>query len=359
MIANAERLGVKRSGVWALSVPVALAVVIIALVPPARAGVIVGLDPTGGGGANPATTIDTSQLTWAPGNVLAINALPSGFNPAAPNGGFNAGPSTVEYQALLQGINGVTRTGGSVAVVNQQNDTTPANGGDIVLGGVSTGRELFITASFRETLAFNSATNTVTASFAPGTPNNGTIYDAPAGTFKNFAGLGSSPPASAIPILTGSVIASGSEGNFGGTFHVTSTAPVAFNQYGGDVAAQAFYSGKLTLPGTGSTFVPVQVTSANPAYFLSNLPIVQLSFPSISTALPFNSVEPSQLVNGTTPNFGAINQVSGPDVQFQAQAANDFSVVPEPSSIILALSAATMIPSFLYLRWRRSRKTDA
>ncbi|MBV8266266.1 MAG: PEP-CTERM sorting domain-containing protein, partial [Planctomycetaceae bacterium] len=73
----------------------------------------------------------------------------------------------------------------------------------------------------------------------------------------------------------------------------------------------------------------------------------------------FNSVSPSQNLFGTTPNFGAINQVSGPDVQLQAQAANDFVAIPEPSSIIPALTAATMIPSFLYLRCRRSRKTDA
>jgi hypothetical protein len=334
-----------------MSVPVALAVVIMALAAPARAGVVVGLDPTGGGGANPANTINATQLTWAPGNVLAIGAVS--------NGAFNTTtPVTIEYQALLQGINGTTQTGGTVAVVGQQNDTTPANGGDIVLGGVSTGRELFITASFQERIA-SPAPGTLTFSFAPGAPNTVTIYDAPAGTFKNFAGLGSSPPAGAIPILTGSVIPSGAEGNYGGSFTVTSTSSTTpLNNYPGDTAAQAFWAGTHTVSGSGSTFVPVKVNSVDPAFLQSTPPLIELSFSSISSALPFNSVEPSQMVNGIpTSALGPLNGFSGPDVLFQAQASNDF-LVPEPSSIIPALTAATMIPSFLYLRYRRSRKTD-
>jgi len=352
MIANAERLGVKRSGVWALSVPVALAVVIMALVAPARAGVVVGLDPTGGGGAIAANTIDTSQLSWAPGNVLAIDSVNNGvFNTTT--------PVEIKYQALLGSINGTTRTGANVSVDGQQNDST-VDGGQIRLGGTGTGRELFVTANFRETLAVNAATNTLTFSFAPGPPNTLNIYDAPAGTFKNFAGLGSSPPASATSILSGSVIPSGLEGKYGGSFTVTSTSPTLINQYGGDTTAQAFWSTTNSVSGSGSTFVPVKVNSVDPAFFLSTPPIVELSFNSISAALPFNSVEPSQLVLGTTTTgtLGALNGFSGPNVLFQAQASNDF-VVPEPSSIIPALTAATMIPSFLYLRWRRSRKTDA
>jgi len=331
---------------------------------PAWAGSNVVFDPTGGNGANKGVTINASQFTWAPGNAVALGAITPGAGPTL------GSTFELKYQAILGGINGTTQNGGGVSVFSQQSDGTPANGGEIVTGGPgggATGREVVITADFRETLAsINSAggQNTLTFNLVPTGTNLVNIYDAPAGTALNFAGTGFQ---NGTLIMQGHVVQNGAEGSYASTFTTPTTgtgsptSPVNFDQYSGDSAAQAFWGSTKTTSGTGSTFIPVVLdpTMTNSAFFPAGGPLAfQLTFPSVSTADPFNSVSPSKLFFGsaTPPSIGAINGFSGTDIQFQVLAANDF-IVPEPASIIQALAAITMIPTFLYVRRRRSRTT--
>lgn len=268
MAVTAGRSTIKQAGLRSLIGPVVLAVLVGALVVPARAGTEILFDPTGGGGANPATTISTSQFTWAPGNALAIGAITPGAGPV------EGTTFELKYQAILGGINGTTLTNNGVSVVGQQTDTTPANGGEIITGGVATGRQLTVVADFFERITGVTSAGgqtTVTVGLASGPTNSFTIYDQAAGTAKNFAGTGFN---TGTPILTGHVIPTGLEGTFSSTFTSPASgtgspgSPVAFNQYGSDAAALAFWAATKTTSGTGSTFVPVAVDHVDPAYFL-------------------------------------------------------------------------------------------
>jgi len=341
-----------RAGLGALILPLTAVALVAVLAAPVRAGVTVRFDPTGGGGVNPGVTINASQFTWAPGNAVAIGAITPGSGP-------NVGTTfELKYQAILLGINGTTQLGGGVSITSQQNDTTPANGGEIRAGTTDTGREVTITADFREVITAKDADGTLHFALVAGAPNVVSIYSALAQTAKNFAGTGFD---AGTLILQGSVIQNGIEGSYASVFKTSPNAPVAFNQYpaASDAAANAFWAGTSTTSGTGSTFLPVQIdpTKTNAAFFPTGGPgIFQLTFPSISTADPFNSVEPSKtFFGGTTPSLGATNGFSSTDVQFQVLASNDFAV-PEPASIVSTLTAATLIPAFLYLRRRRSSK---
>jgi len=355
----------RKSAFRALIVPIAAAA-LVALAVPSWAGTTVRFDPTGGNGANPGTTINAAGFSWAPGNAVAIGAITPGVGPVVGT------TFTLKYQAILQGISGTTLNGGAVLVASQQNDTTPVNGGEIVTtgaGGASTGKELTITAVFQERIT---AVDTVsqpgfaklTFSFVPGAPNLVSIYDAPAGTAKNFAGTGFD---AGTLILQGSVVQNGLEGPYQSTFSTQTTGTTAFNQYSAasDPDAAAFWAGKSTTSGTGSTFLPVQIdpTKTNTSFFPTSGPsFIQINFPSVSTADPFNSVSPSKtFFGGTTPNLfgtGTVNGLTGTDIQFQVLAANDFTV-PEPAAIVQALTAASLLPMFLCIRRFRSRKTAA
>jgi hypothetical protein len=352
----------RRMGLPALILSLTMA----ALVAPARAGSVIRFDPTGGGGVNPGVTILTSQFSYAPGNALGIGAI-------TPGTGFVQGTTfELKYQAILGSIAGVTVNGGGVAVVGQQTDLAPSNGGEIITGGIggaATGREVTITADFRERIVSSTVSGgqiNLTFALDPTGPNVVSLYSAPAGTAKNFLGTGFD---AGVLIARGSVIQNGIEGTYSSNFSTPTTgsgsptSPVAFDQYGADAAALAFYSAITTTSGTGSTFLPVAINPAftNAAYFPAGAPaFFQLTFPSVSAADPFSSVEPSRaFFGGTAPNIGAINGVSGPNIQFQVQAANDFVSVPEPTSIIPALTAFAAIPLVLGFRRRRSSKQGA
>jgi len=344
----------------------ALAVAIVAaLTPTARAGQTIRFDPLGGGGVSQTTTIQTAQFTWAPGNSVAVGAVP-----------LQVGKSfTLLYQALLGGISGTTLAGGGVSVVQEQTDTTPPNSGEIIAGTTFTGREVTIAAQFQEVITGINTVDgqtTVTFSLSPTGPNNVSIYSAPAGTAKNLAGTGftNTSLTGGTPILTGHVVQTGIEGTFASTFTFPTTgqgspsSPVLFDQYGSDYPGGAPtlngtggpYPGVFTLSGTGTSFVPVQVDTANAAYFPNLTPanIFQLTFGSVSATTPFNAVSPSrQFFTGVNPVLGTVNGVNGRDFQFQTQAANDFvAAVPEPATLSMAVSGLGLL-GLVGLRARR------
>jgi len=356
---------------WFFLAPATLAVVFGLASSQAQAGNVIVFDPTGGGGANGNATINATQFTYAPGNALAIGAITPGVGPVVGT------TFELKYQAILGGISGTTQIGNlGVSVVSQVTDTTPVNGGNIQAGAVNTGREVTIVADFREVITgmtVQGGNNVFTFALAPGGPNNVSIYSAPAGTAKNLAGTGFN---TGTLILSGTVVPSSSEGTYTSSIAIPNTgpgspsSPVLFDQYAGDYpggvvtanGAGGPYPGIFTLSGSGSTFLPVAVNFTNPLYFpgLGTPSLLNINFPSISAAVPFNSVSPSMNFTGTIPNIGTVNQLNGRDAQFQAQAANDFvAAIPEPSSVISALTAAVLIPGFVFASRRRQNKAIA
>lgn len=361
-------LRMRRTGLGALILPLIAVALVAVLAAPSWAGQTVLFDPTGGGGVDPTKTIKADGFTWAAGNAVAIGAITPGVGPV------QGTTFELKYQAILGAISGTTVSGSGVSVVAQTNDTTPSVpplGGSIITGLTNTGKELTITADFKEVITNVSTAGgqtTLTFGLVPGAPNVLSIYSNNAGHALNFAGTGFDD---GTLILQGTVIQNGGEGSYVSGFKTPSTgtgsptSPVAFNSYSGDSSALTFWNTTNptnTTSGSGSSFLPIQVdpSKTNTSFFPGGAPgIFQLSFNQVTTADPFNLVEPSKtFFGGYTPKLGATNGFSSTDVQFQVLAGNDF-VVPEPASIIQALAAVTMIPTFLYFRRRRTPPTVA
>ena len=296
-----------------------------------------------------------ATITFNPGNgnitgIQNFNFLPASVD--AQGGVSSPTGFNVFYQSQLNSASSAT---------NQLAGAGP--GGDFN----GSGNAFTVVAGFREAIT-PPVGNTVnfsvisTPGFRTGTadPNFFEIFRATPGSANFTTGTGFFQ--ASTPILTAFVLPP--SGGFGtGSFSVSGNGPVPFNQSGSPSPLDATTT--LTNPGNGTTQLVAQVVSADPTFFPGlNPSLTQLTF-NTANSLPFFAVTPTNLFSdGTgsgnvTANPGSLNQVSGPDIVFQSTAVNGFSVVPEPSSIIPALTAATMIPSFLYLRFRRSRKTDA
>src|SRR5206468_2995057 len=113
------------------------------------------------------------------------------------------------------------------------------------------------------------------------------------------------------------------------------------------------YVGTTTDQGQGSTGLNMVVTSYDTAFF-KTLGINASNFANIGAQAPFVQVAPSTAFNspiaalGSAPTIGvtvgANNGTSGPDFLLQLNGTPQSFFVPEPSSLVMAVSALGIIP---------------
>jgi hypothetical protein len=224
------------------------------------------------------------------------------------------------------------------------------------------GTQFTIVAGFREVITSISgpaATPTFTFGFAPGAKNYLEIYanTNPATFADNSAGTGFN---TGHLILSGSIFAPNPTL---GNFSVTSSTPVLLDQF--DAVPPPKFATQLTLPGVGSTNISATVNSFDPLYFVQPPQILSLNFVT-TNGDPFSQQSPSQLFVQNpggpgvlyNPTLGAVNGFSGPDVQFQADASNSFTVAPEPTGVTL-LSIGLVSSLLGGFTLRRKRKLSA
>jgi len=282
-------------------------------------------DPTGTPGATGDIT-GLGALDQSPGNALSVGGVATTVG----------GQATLLYQANLGTLN---NTAGNPVFVN-------GAGGNFFT----------FVAGFRETftsIATNGGSTTATFALASGAPNFFIMY-ATSAPGDNLAGTGFT---SGTPILSGVINST----NFSSSFSETVASlgsPVQFDQFGTNN-----YPGVTSVIGSGASQFNATITSFNSNYFptLSGGSLT-LSFFNTSQVTPFAQVDPSARFssNGTangdiTANRGAINGVSGPDFQFQADANTSFrvSAIPEPETYALMLGGLGFV-GFVARRRRRS-----
>jgi PEP-CTERM motif len=269
----------------------------------AQASVPFLFDPDGAGGAFAPITAD--RFDWAPGSAYAVGAIPTAAND----------PFTLYYQANLSAVQL-----GSGNVFNQG------------VGGIT----------FNAVAGFGEITTAVvpvgagavaTFGFDGGNPVN--YFRICTGSGNNLSGAGFGCTA-ANAILTGVVNAIPSSSfnvpNFGNTALLDSN--------GADD-----WAGQQTVVGSGTTDIRVNIASVNMAYFPSFdvLQSLIISFFNSSQVLPYLQVDPSRTMftgagSVATAGLGAVNGINGPNMLFQADANQSFSVqqkVPEPGTLAL------------------------
>jgi hypothetical protein len=318
--------------------------IITALSLPSQASTITFNPMDNGAGAGAITGV--SGFSYAPTSVLAQGTS----SPGTPNNP-NTTPFQVYYESVVSGTQG---TGSTV------------NGTTFSINGSS--NQFTVIASFTEQIvAFSSSGSLTFGLVSPPAQSSTNFFEIlanPTSTGVNPNTGNGANFGSGTPILTGFFTGA----NFGGSFTLnlpSLTTPVPFNTSGLPTTIPT----STSVSGGGGTQLTVQVTSANSGYF----PVAptQLLF-NTTNSLPFNSVAPlTGFYSGpnATPNVvyqaggtlpgtfdpGTSNAGgTGNSTMFQSVAQSSFAVVPEPSSLIMAATAALGIPMVLSLR-RRSK----
>jgi hypothetical protein len=301
-----------------------IAASLLAFAAAARADTI-QFDPDGPSPVNPSYTIN--GLGFGPGNALAMGFLPGGA--------LTVGSTfTVYYQSH------VTNLSGPLA--------PPA------IPGLNSIFQITEVAQLEEVVTSVTATSTgTTATFqlVANANNRLNIYENNAVVFNDAAGTG---------FTAGTIIASLTPTNLISSSFQNSTAAKGFATFNQTGAGNTDATG-LAATGSGGTQLGLNVNSFNPAFFQS--PITASLFNSSLSAV-FDAVSPSLLFtspNGGAsfaPNIGAINGITGPDVQFQFTGiTQSFNAVPEPSSFALACAGGLACAG--YARRRLGRPTPA
>jgi len=283
---------------------------------------IIQFNPSGTGavGALPIGAFDETV-----GNAVAVGAAPQVVG----------APFQVYYQATIDKF-----------IDNNGNTVSPP-----------AGTQFTIVAGYTETITSITPTPggpVFTFGFVPGGTNYLEIYanTNPATFANNSAGTGFN---TGTLILSGNIFASTPTI---GTFTVIQPGTVPFDQF--DAVVPAKFVGTQTTVGLGQTFLNSTVNSFDPNYFVTPPTIFSLNFRT-STADPFVNQSPSQLfVSGPggpgpmyNPNLGAVNGLTGPDVQFEADASNGFTVLPEPTG--MTLLSLGLVTGAIGIRIRRKR----
>lgn len=255
-----------------------------------------------------------SAFDWNPGSAVAVGAVPIATFP-------NSTDFTLLYQATLGNYLGASS--------------------NIITGtGLNTNYEITVVAGFQETGTLIGGN----ANFAlkSGGTNFFQIYMDSAMNSNALAGTGYND---GTLILSGTVVSSN------GTFLVTDTNGVTFDQS----ANGNQWGTQLTVSGTGATSLTAQVDTQDLSFFTSsiNFLIADLFF-NTSNVDPFQQVDPSQqfvsdasgtpyvVYDGTTSTLGDVNGLGGTagtvgkDFEFQSDANTSFQVVPEPTTMLLS-----------------------
>lgn len=278
---------------------------LLACAAPAMATNIITFDPTGTPG--PAGNITIDLLDQSPGNAIALGA---------------SAASTV---------------GSHFTLLYQSNLNSAQLGGGNVFSNGTGGRFFTFTAGFGETVTVNTGGGAPLLGFGfdPANPTNFIKMYATAALGSNLAGTG---------FVAGSVILSGHVvgTNFSSNFQVTGGGP-------GNPLDQSpngnNYPGVDTTNGSGASSLTIVIDSFDANYFPDLVLGGTLSFVNTSQILPFLQIDPSACFsnNGVTScnqpgvaSVGAINQLTGPNTMFQADANMSFQTrVPEPMSLTL------------------------
>jgi len=291
------------------------------------------------------TDASIGSLQWNAGGAVAVASIANGAI-LAPGNTFQ-----LYYQLVLSGLN----------------DPSGNPIGGTPIAGINNTWQITEVASFTErvlTLDASNATATFVLNPVQKADTGVRIYYTDlnaAGAVKanNSTGLGF------VPTVGGTLIYSATPtGVPGSTFTDSTKLPskldpvVALNQNPGNTN----YAGTQTDQGSGSTgFTMATNGTPNPAFFKTG-GLALSSFAAIGTMTPFIQVPPALLFNrptgGTfTANVGATNGVgpgAGPfDFLLQLNGSPQSFAVPEPASLIMALSALGIVP---LATWRvRSR----
>jgi hypothetical protein len=268
----------------------------------ARADVI-NFNPNGTG----APGLAIKSFDEAVGNAVAVAAVPQAVGT----------PFELFYQATITSF-------------------TDSNG-NLVLPPA--GSQFTIVAGFQEKITSIGPGPNFTFAFVPGGNNYLEIY-------ANTTGLNLANNSLGTGFNTGTLILSGkifSNDPSIGNFQVNSPTPVKFDQF--DNPTPAKFLNTQTTVGGGQTTISASVTSVNSNYFITPPQIISLNF-TTTNGDPFRDVAPSQAFVQAAggpgvlynPNIGGpngTNGITGPDVQFQADATNNFTVAPEPTGLAL------------------------
>lgn len=243
------------------------------------------------------------------------------------------------------GVNGVAG-GGPLPVGTQITNLYQANlgtatasaGGTLFTNGTG-GNYFTFVAGFNETVVFSGGGGgTVTNNFSV---NSGGFFKmcAQGALGNNLLGTGFSCAGNGI--LSGTILS----GNSTQTGFTTNLVPLdGFKGITDPIVDD--YPGVTTVTSSGAANLTLRIDFADANYFpdllaLGNL--ITIAFTNSSNITPFNQVDPSAafssngvLDGNVAHNVGAINGISGPNFQFQADANSSFDrVVPEPGSLAL------------------------
>jgi len=277
---------------------------------PAR-GEFVVFDPDGSGATKPVTI---GAIDIAPGNALAVGAVPL------------ASDTTFDlyFQARVRGVIDTSSNPMSLPGLNSKDPG---------------GYQLTVLGRFSEVVTFLSPDHSV-ATFSPAPDQTNAffnIYFNPAVTANDLEGTGFNQ--GQVILRAQAVTNLPSVGMFAVSkdVHGAVLPPTDFDQF-----VTNHYPGTSTVSGSGGSILGLNITSADPNFFLT--PVSQVSSFGTSLATPFSQVSPSkrftdQAGNSISPDIGTINGFTGPNFQFQADPEFAFigpAAVPEPASIILA-----------------------
>jgi hypothetical protein len=273
-------------------------------------------NPTGVGGAGGAVTIN--GFDPSPGNALAQGGV-TAINNVLASGGVGSDIAADRFQLYY------------MATTSSLIGPSPGNP-PLTPPGLNTAYQITYIASvteFVKTASGPAATATFGVSSVQAPNSLLQIFSTgPAGGTPANNGTGAGFNAGTLILSATPIFNTAGVGNFTNS----GGAPVPLNQHGG-----GNYPGIQSVTGTGSSTIDFNVTSTNPAYFITPPPtVVGLRF-NTSQSTPFIAIEPALAlpnpVGGTVaPALGATNGATGPDFLFVADA---FVVVPEPSSVVL------------------------